>query len=83
MRDLADQSIDLVVTSPPYNLGIAYSQYKDRQHRGEYLEWCHEWATELQRTLKTGGSVFLNLGASPSNPLLPHELVLRLEIGRA
>jgi site-specific DNA-methyltransferase (adenine-specific) len=78
MRDLADQSIDLVVTSPPYNLGIAYSQYKDRQNRSDYLEWCHEWATELQRALKTAGSLFLNVGASPSNPLLPHELVLRL-----
>ncbi|HEX4629769.1 MAG TPA: site-specific DNA-methyltransferase [Chthoniobacterales bacterium] len=78
MRELADQSIDLVVTSPPYNLGIAYSQYKDRQNRGAYLDWCHEWATELRRTLKIGGSLFLNLGASPSNPLLPHELALRL-----
>jgi site-specific DNA-methyltransferase (adenine-specific) len=78
MKTLADQSIDLVVTSPPYNLGIAYSQYEDRQNRGDYLDWCHKWATELQHTLRTGGSLFLNVGASPSNPLLPHELVLHL-----
>ncbi|MFL6521155.1 MAG: DNA-methyltransferase [Chthoniobacterales bacterium] len=78
MRELADHSVDLVVTSPPYNLGIAYRHYKDRQNRRDYLDWCHEWATELRRVLKTGGSLFLNLGASPSNPLLPHELVLRL-----
>jgi site-specific DNA-methyltransferase (adenine-specific) len=71
-------TIDLVVTSPPYNLGIAYSRYSDRQARGDYLDWCHAWAVELRRLLKRDGSLFLNLGAAPSNPLLPHELVLRL-----
>ncbi|HZE57470.1 MAG TPA: site-specific DNA-methyltransferase [Chthoniobacterales bacterium] len=78
MKGLADQSIDLVVTSPPYNLGIAYSRYSDRQRRGDYLDWCAKWAVELRRLLKNDGSLFLNVGASPSNPLLPHELVLRL-----
>jgi site-specific DNA-methyltransferase (adenine-specific) len=78
MRSLADATIDLVVTSPPYNLGIAYSHYSDRQERGDYLDWCHEWGRELRRVLKPDGSLFLNLGAAPSNPLLPHELVLRL-----
>jgi site-specific DNA-methyltransferase (adenine-specific) len=78
MRALAEASVDLVVTSPPYNLGIAYTKYSDRQKRGDYLDWCHAWATQLRRVLKPDGSFFLNVGASPSNPLLPHELVLRL-----
>src|SRR5205814_5866108 len=78
MKGLADQSIDLVVTSPPYNLGIAYSRYSDREKRGDYLDWCAKWAVELRRALKIAGSLFLNVGASTSNPLLPHELVLRL-----
>ena len=78
MTKMADATLDLVVTSPPYNLGIAYSHYSDRQERGGYLDWCAEWATELRRLLKANGSLFLNLGAAPSNPLLPHELVLRL-----
>ena len=78
MTDIADATIDLVVTSPPYNLGIAYSRYSDRQDREGYLDWCHQWAAQVRRILKPAGSLFLNLGASPSNPLLPHELVLRL-----
>jgi site-specific DNA-methyltransferase (adenine-specific) len=78
MVQVADGTIDLVVTSPPYNLGIAYGRYSDRQDREGYLEWCHEWATQVRRLLKPAGSFFLNLGASPSNPLLPHELILRL-----
>lgn len=78
MAKIADATIDLVVTSPPYNLGIAYSHYSDRQDRPSYLDWCHQWAAQIRRLLKPAGSLFLNLGAAPSNPLLPHELLLRL-----
>ena len=78
IAQIADTTIDLVVTSPPYNIGIAYSRYSDRQDREGYLDWCHQWAAQIRRILKPAGSFFLNLGASPSNPLLPHELVLRL-----
>ena len=77
MSKLKTDSIDLVVTSPPYNLGIAYGKYFDRGKRADYLLWCVRWATELRRVLKPDGSFFLNLGASPSNPMLPHELLLK------
>jgi site-specific DNA-methyltransferase (adenine-specific) len=77
MSQLGDATIDLVVTSPPYNLGIAYSKYSDRQARGSYLEWCGEWGAAIRRVLREDGSLFLNVGAAPSNPLLPHELLMR------
>ncbi len=78
MSRLAAASIDLVVTSPPYNLGIRYGKFADTADRGSYLDWCEEWAAEIKRLLRPNGSLFLNVGASPSNPLLPHELILRL-----
>jgi site-specific DNA-methyltransferase (adenine-specific) len=78
MRRLPEDSVDLVVTSPPYNLGIAYSKYEDGQSREDYLEWSRAWAGEVRRVLKPDGSFFLNVGASPANPMLPHELVLEL-----
>ena len=78
MRAMPDESVDLVVTSPPYNLGINYGTYKDTSKRSEFIRWCHEWATEVHRLLKPGGSFFLNLGAAPKNPLLPHQLLLAL-----
>jgi site-specific DNA-methyltransferase (adenine-specific) len=78
MRKLRAQSIDLVVTSPPYNLGVRYSKFSDRTRRADYLRWSKIWAAEVARVLKPDGSFFLNLGASPSNPMLPHELVLEL-----
>ena len=78
MARLADESVDLVVTSPPYNLGISYGKYSDRQDRGSYLGWCGEWAEQIRRVLKSNGSFFLNIGAAPSNPMLPHEIVMTL-----
>ncbi|MFT4547071.1 MAG: site-specific DNA-methyltransferase (adenine-specific) [Verrucomicrobiales bacterium] len=79
MREhLADESIDLVVTSPPYNLGIKYSKYEDKLEREEYLAWSMEWAGEVRRVLKPDGSFFLNVGAAPKNPMMPHEIILAL-----
>ena len=78
MSRLAEGSVDLVVTSPPYNLGISYGKYSDRQDRVSYLSWCRDWAKEVRRVLKPDGSFFLNIGAAPSNPMLPHEIVMTL-----
>lgn len=78
MRDLPDQSVDLVVTSPPYNLGISYQSYNDKLSSEDYLAWSLEWAGEVKRLLKPEGSFFLNVGAAPANPWMPHELALAL-----
>jgi site-specific DNA-methyltransferase (adenine-specific) len=78
MAALEPAQVDLVVTSPPYNLGIKYSKYSDRQNREEYLDWCVVWAEQVRRVLKPEGSLFLNIGAAPANPMLPHELLMRL-----
>src|SRR6266478_835291 len=78
MSRLVDHSVDLVVTSPPYNLGIGYGKYFDRQDRQSYLQWCRKWADQVGRILKSSGSLFLNISAAPSNPMLPHEIVIEL-----
>ena len=78
MARLPDEDVDLVVTSPPYNLGVRYGTFSDRQDRQSYLRWCSEWSAEVRRVLKPTGSFFLNIGAAPSNPMLPHEIVMLL-----
>ena len=78
MGELPAESVDLVVTSPPYNLGIDYRSYDDTSPRESFLAWCVDWASEIHRVLRVDGSFFLNLGGSPSNPLLPHQLLLSL-----
>ena len=77
MPKISASSVDLVVTSPPYNLGVRYRKYSDRQDRQLYLKWCASWAAQIRRVLKPSGSFFLNIGAAPSNPMLPHEIVFQ------
>lgn len=77
MAKLPEDTVDLVVTSPPYNVGIRYGKYSDQEDRPSYLQWCAQWAAQIRRILKQSGSFFLNVGATPSNPMLPHELVLQ------
>ncbi len=72
---------DLVVTSPPYNLGIAYKSFKDTAPREDFLKWCVAWAAEVKRVMADDASFFLNVGAAPANPLLPHQLILALTDG--
>jgi site-specific DNA-methyltransferase (adenine-specific) len=79
MSKISDATVDVVVTSPPYNLGIKYGSYKDDVPRQEYLDWCYQWAAQVQRVLKPAGSFFLNVGAAPANPLFPHEVLLKLQ----
>jgi site-specific DNA-methyltransferase (adenine-specific) len=78
MAQLKAASINLVVTSPPYNLGIRYGKFADTADRASYLDWCAQWAAQIHRLLRPDGSFFLNIGAAPSNPMLPHEIALRL-----
>ncbi len=78
LAGMADASVDVVVTSPPYNLGIAYGAYDDRKREGDYLDWMVQVATALRRVLRPDGSVFLNVAGSSTQPWLPFELIVRL-----
>jgi site-specific DNA-methyltransferase (adenine-specific) len=62
------ESIDAIVTSPPYNLGIQYRTYDDTMPRDEYLVWTGEWISRAARVLSSQGSLFLNVGAKPTDP---------------
>ena len=76
LAEMEAGSVDIVITSPPYNLGIRYASYRDDGGRSGYLQWARSWGEQLRRLLKPGGSFFLNLGASPASPLLPHQMAL-------
>ena len=68
MKHIPNASIDLVVTSPPYNIGIDYGTYKDDLPWDEYYAWCEKWLTECFRVLKPDGRIavnhYLSLGTS-------------------
>ena len=72
---LAPRSVSVVVTSPPYNLGIRYSSYDDTVDRDDYLAWLGRWAAAVQEVLAEDGSLFLNVGGKPSDPWVPFQVV--------
>jgi len=78
MKKMPRQSVDVVVTSPPYNIGVRYRTYDDRGGRSAYLDWLEAWSQLVWKVLAPGGSIFLNLGGKPKDPWGPLETALRL-----
>ena len=76
----APGSVDVVVTSPPYNLGVRYRSYEDRRPREEYLAWMRGVADAVGAALAPAGSFFLNLGGPPRDPWWPWDVAR--EVGR-
>lgn len=73
MKELPDNCVDLVVTSCPYNVNIAYDTYVDNLPMDDYFKWSKEWLTEIFRTLKDDGRISLNI---------PYEVNVRERGGR-
>ena len=68
LPQLEPGSLDAIVTSPPYNLGIRYRTYDDTIPRSEYLQWTDRWLAAAGEALAPQGSLFLNVGAKPTDP---------------
>lgn len=76
MRDRIEaRSVSVVVTSPPYNLGVKYSKYDDKISRAEYLTWVADWAKAVRDVMADDGSLFLNIGGKPTDPLVPFRVL--------
>ena len=61
MSKLPENSIDLIVTSPPYGVGIDYDSFDDDMNFEEYKEFSKKWLTEAYRVLKADGRMALNI----------------------
>mgnify|MGYP003651764495 CR=1 FL=1 len=61
MSEMPEGWVDLVVTSPPYNVGIAYDVHNDEIVMDEYWEWSEKWLTEAYRLLKDDGRIAINI----------------------
>ena len=73
---LAPGSVDVVVTSPPYNLGVKYRSYQDTLPRDRYLAWTAQWVEAVRAVLSPHGSLFL------TRPTLFHYVAARPELER-
>ncbi|MGI8653841.1 MAG: DNA-methyltransferase [Pyrinomonadaceae bacterium] len=62
MRELPNNSIDLIIADPPYNLGKDYGNNKDLKARHDYEDFTHLWLNEVNRLLKPTGSIYVFMG---------------------
>ncbi|MCW7490935.1 DNA-methyltransferase [Leptospira meyeri] len=61
-KNINDESIDLIISDPPYNLGKNYGNNFDNISHDEYLEFTRKWLTEAKRVLKKNGSIYVFMG---------------------
>jgi adenine-specific DNA-methyltransferase len=59
MNKLPNNCINLVVTSPPYNIGKEYEEVRDIQN---YINWTEQWTEMISRLITENGAFWLNLG---------------------
>jgi len=89
---LPDDSIDLVVTSPPYNVDLgnnkynqfAYDMYNDNKEHHKYIEWLESIFAEIKKKVKSGGRICINIGDGkngrvPTHADIIHFMTQRLE----
>lgn len=59
MKTLEDESVDIIICDPPYNIGKDFGNNSDKQEMGQYLEWCDQWIKECLRILKKNGTLYI------------------------
>lgn len=61
IKQVPDGSIDLIITSPPYNIGKDYGEYDDNLETEQYHKWLSDICAELYRVIKPNGNIFINI----------------------
>ena len=58
-KTLDDETAQMVIADPPYNIGKDFGNKSDCQDMDVYLEWCTRWIQECLRILKPNGTMFI------------------------
>lgn len=77
LSTLPDESVDMVLTDPPYFIGYDGGRGWDRQWETEddYLKWCELWTKECVRVLRRGG-VLIVWGTLKTDTFIKYKLYL-------
>jgi len=59
LKLLEDNSAQIVIADPPYNIGKDFGNNGDRREIEDYLKWCDEWIKECIRVMKPNGTMFI------------------------
>jgi len=83
IKKLEDDSVNLVVTSPPYNLGdvsihnhIKYNTYKDNKDYGEYIKWLKDIFGLLFNKMTEDGRICINIGDQKNGAIPTHWYIM-------
>lgn len=58
-KSLANDSFDIVIADPPYNIGKNFGNNLDKRELNDYVDWCKKWINESIRVLKPTGTLFI------------------------
>ncbi len=80
MQKIPSNSIHMAITSPPYNVGLDYSEHGDNMDYDSYLDWLETIFRELYRILVDGGRFALNIAPTGIGDFKPihHDISERL-----
>lgn len=59
ISELPDESVDLIIADPPYNLNKDFGIWKESEHKTDWLSWTSRWLIQCERVLAPGGSIFV------------------------
>ncbi len=82
---LEDNSIDLVITSPPYNVDLGdnkfntnpYDMYNDNKDHFEYIKWLKDIFEKTYSKLKSGGRIVINIGDGRNGAVPTHSDIIQ------
>ncbi len=81
MRQLSAESVDLILTSPPF--GLTFKKEYGNPDSDQYVEWFLPYAQEMRRVAKSSGSIVIDIGGawkkgSPTRSIYQFKLLLAL-----
>jgi|TARA_Y100000389_G_C17445572_1_gene511393 site-specific DNA-methyltransferase (adenine-specific) len=59
MKKIKENSVDIIICDPPYNIGKDFGNNSDKQQMDEYFIWCDKWISECLRILKPHGTMYI------------------------
>lgn len=84
LKQLQNNIIDLIITSPPYNVDLGnnkynrnpYDLYNDNKEHQQYIDWLKEIFKEAYRVLKDGGRICINIGDGKNGSVPTHSDII-------
>jgi len=59
MKKIKNETVDIIICDPPYNIGKDFGNNSDKQSMDDYLVWCDDWIQECLRILKPKGTLYI------------------------